>query len=124
MSTADIPCLPQIPRDPALNFDAVLASFDMDLIISLSGQLKVLGLILLSNITTHLSLDTLLKGLGLLQILNMSPFHYSNLDSLCWLLSPHSVWSTQLAQPPLQIAQGRQISDTRRLISSRVPRSM
>ena len=51
-------------------------------------------------------------------------FHYSNFDSVCWLLAPHCVWSTQLAQPHLQIAQARQISDTRRLISSRVPRSM
>ena len=30
MSTADVPGLPQIPRDPALNFDGVLASFDME----------------------------------------------------------------------------------------------
>ena len=42
--------------------------------ISLSGQLKVLRLILLSNISTHLSLATLLKGLGMLQILNVSLF--------------------------------------------------
>lgn len=90
----------------------------------LIGELKVLGLSLLSNISTHLPLATLLEGLGVLQILNVSLLHYSNLDSACWLLAPESVWSTQLAQPPPADSSGRQISDTRRLISSRAARSV
>lgn len=87
----------KIPWYPVLNFDAVLASFGIDLNISLLGLLKILGLVLLSRITTHLPLATLPKGLGPLQALNLTPLHYSSLDFLCWLLASHSAWFTELA---------------------------